>query len=393
MTDGDAGLAERPGGVRPERPGLRPREDRPLLTLLGLGTDEDVVYRSLVDRPGCEPADLAGPLSEDTVRRALEALVERGLASVERAAAEDGGTGAHGPTRYRATSPLLALGPLLQVHRTALDRTEFLVADLAERHRTAQIRDSGVPVEVLSGASAIRRRLIAMQERARREVCSLVPTIETPIAISFEDNLDMVEHESMRRGVLQRSVLERSWLEQAGVGAALDRLVAQGEQIAVVEQVPVKMVLVDRQVALLPLDPERDETEPVALVVHRSGLLTALVALFEQCFAAGRLLRPVADAGSVRDPVSGTGPGGSGSGGGTAEEDRRGAGGPADALDVLDRRILALLYVGLTDAAIARQLGMGHRTVQRRLGSLMRRTGATTRFQLGWEACRAGWLD
>ncbi|MGW2182712.1 hypothetical protein ACWCXX_32455 [Streptomyces sp. NPDC001732] len=53
----------------------------------------------------------------------------------------------------------------------------------------------------------------------------------------------------------------------------------------------------------------------------------------------------------------------------------------------------ALLHVGLTDAAIARQLGLGHRTVQRRLHALTDEVGAVTRFQLGWYAARAEWLD
>ncbi|MER6981101.1 LuxR family transcriptional regulator [Streptomyces carpinensis] len=375
---GEAGTgSEHPAGSRPadDEAGIgRRRSEPPLLTLLGFGADEDLVYRSLVDRPGSEPADLTGRLPENAVRRALDALVERGLASVHHADADTGAA-----QHYRATSPLLALAPLREARRAALHRAEFLATDLAERHRAAQAGASGAPVEVLSGTLAIRRRLIAMQERSEREVCALVPAMETPTAISFEDNLVVVEHDSMRRGVLQRSVVERGWLERPDAAAVIDDAVVQGQQISVVEQVPIKMVMADRRTALLPLDPERDETEPVALVVHRSGLLTALVALFEQCFAGGRLLRPFA---------------GPRSGEGAADESEAGPRRTeAEAVDDLDRRILALLYVGLTDAAVARQLGMGHRTVQRRLGDLMRRTGATTRFQLGWEASRAGWLD
>ncbi|MFG2561011.1 hypothetical protein [Streptomyces sp. NPDC048496] len=49
--------------------------------------------------------------------------------------------------------------------------------------------------------------------------------------------------------------------------------------------------------------------------------------------------------------------------------------------------------MGMTDAAIGRQLGIGHRTVQRRLQSLMVEVGAATRFQLGWHAACSGWLD
>ncbi|MFH8978582.1 helix-turn-helix transcriptional regulator [Streptomyces sp. NPDC017890] len=368
MTDPEAATGHRSGTGRAPVPAPRSRAaDDPLLTLLGLGADEDAVYHLLVDRADSEPADLAGRLDPAQIQLALNALVERGLASVHREQPD-------GRPRYRAASPLLALGPLLEARRTALHRAEFLVTDLAERHRMTQVRGSGAPVEVLSGATAIRRRLIAMQQRARREVCALVPLLTHPAAISAVDNFDVAERDSMARGVLQRSVVVREYLEQGGGDAALLRqLVSRGQQIAVVDEVPIKMVMVDRQVALLPLDPERDETEPTALVVHRSGLLTALVALFERCFAEGTLMRAFDDGGPAGDGA--------------------GRAGQGDGIDALDRRILTLLRVGLTDAAIARQVGVGHRTVQRRLSALMRRTGATTRFQLGWHTARTDWLD
>lgn len=52
-------------------------------------------------------------------------------------------------------------------------------------------------------------------------------------------------------------------------------------------------------------------------------------------------------------------------------------------IDNTDRLILRLLYRGLGDAAIARQLGVSHRTVQRRVGQLMSRLGVTGRVALG----------
>lgn len=262
--------------------------DASLLALLGLDPDEEAVYQLLVDRPDSEPAVLAGPLSDYAVARALDVLVERGLASAHRPEGQ-------GVPRYRATSPALALGPLLESRRSALHRVEYVVADLAERHRLAQVRASGAPVEVLSGAIAIRRRIIAMQRQARQEVCALVPMRRaSSVAISLEDNFEEVERESMRRGVTIRSVVERGWLDGPQTAASLGEMAAQGQRIAVVEKIPIKIIIADRRVALLPLDPERDETEPIALVVHRSGLLTALTALtalFEQCFERGRRLR------------------------------------------------------------------------------------------------------
>ncbi|MEU9567483.1 helix-turn-helix transcriptional regulator [Streptomyces sp. NPDC048161] len=352
MAGADAGREEtgRPGAVVPRDP-----VDESLLTLLGLAPDEDAVYRLLVDRPDSEPDTLSGPSSGRAVMRVLDSLVERGLASAARPDAD-------GTVRYRAASPVLALGPLLESRRSALHRVESLVGDLTERHRAAQTHASGAPVEVLSGPAAIRRRLLTMQRQARREVCTLVPTRHVPAVLSFADNHEEVDAEMIRRGVTVRSVVERAWLERPETAAVLASCVAQGQHISVTDRLPIKLAIVDRRIALLPLDPER-ETEPVALVVHRTGLLTALVSLFEEHFEKGWRLS-----------VSGT------------EEDHEAP------VAAIDRRIVALLHVGLTDAAIARQLGMGHRTVQRRLHALMDDVGAATRFQLGWYAARAGWL-
>jgi DNA-binding NarL/FixJ family response regulator len=47
---------------------------------------------------------------------------------------------------------------------------------------------------------------------------------------------------------------------------------------------------------------------------------------------------------------------------------------------------------GATDEVIARKLGIGLRTVRRRIASLMTELGVDTRFQAGVEAVRRGWL-
>ena len=57
----------------------------------------------------------------------------------------------------------------------------------------------------------------------------------------------------------------------------------------------------------------------------------------------------------------------------------------------LDRQILALLLTGLTDQAVAAQLGISLRTVQRRVRRLEDLAGVRTRMQLGWYAARNGW--
>ena len=58
----------------------------------------------------------------------------------------------------------------------------------------------------------------------------------------------------------------------------------------------------------------------------------------------------------------------------------------------IDRDLLRLLLLGVTDAAAATQLGISLRTVQRRVADLMEIAGVTTRMQLGAEAVRRSWV-
>jgi DNA-binding CsgD family transcriptional regulator len=62
----------------------------------------------------------------------------------------------------------------------------------------------------------------------------------------------------------------------------------------------------------------------------------------------------------------------------------------SDLLEPRDRDILRMLAGGVSDAAIARQLGISSRTVERRVRVLLDRLNATTRFQAGALAARQG---
>lgn len=57
-----------------------------------------------------------------------------------------------------------------------------------------------------------------------------------------------------------------------------------------------------------------------------------------------------------------------------------------------DVKVLELLALGFKDEAIARQLGLGLRTVRRRIAVLMEEHGVETRFQLGLAVSRRGLL-
>ncbi|WP_084724905.1 LuxR C-terminal-related transcriptional regulator [Streptacidiphilus melanogenes] len=67
---------------------------------------------------------------------------------------------------------------------------------------------------------------------------------------------------------------------------------------------------------------------------------------------------------------------------------RQGCGGPTD----LERELLALLAQGLTDATVAKRLNMSLRTERRMVAELMRRLGASGRFEAGVKAARRRWI-
>ncbi|MFK0023738.1 hypothetical protein [Streptomyces sp. NPDC090798] len=64
----------------------------------------------------------------------------------------------------------------------------------------------------------------------------------------------------------------------------------------------------------------------------------------------------------------------------------------ADSHPTTDRRLLSLLVAGVTEKAIASQLGLSRRRVQRHIQQLMTFAGAT-RMQLAWQAARRDWVQ
>ena len=320
------------------------------LSALGLRPTEEAAYRALVARTAATRDELATALgaTPTEIDRALASLHGMGLAT-------------RSEGRHVAASPAIALTPLVTRRRDQLRRAELELATLAERYRTmAADRAAGDLVEVVTGVDVIGRRFGQVQAAATDEVQALATG--KAVAVSRADN--KAEDEGVRRGVRYRVVIARTVLEQEGGAADTARAVSSGEEVRVAQTVPIKLVIADRSVALLPISLE--PSLPVAVIVHRSGLLDALQALFDAVWDRAWPLR-LGVAGSL-DEV------------------------PADdSLTPLDHQVLALLLTGLTDRAIASQLGLSMRTVQRRVQRMMELAGVQTRMQLGWHAAKAAW--
>lgn len=324
-----------------------------VLAALGLSSEEERLYRTLVERPSATAAGLGDILGMpiEEVDTLLAVLLAHGLVSR---------TGSIRNGRYIATSPAIALGPLVRQRRDELRRAELELGALTERYWvSAADRTAADLVEVVTGADLIGRRFEQLQAGAEKEVRALVTT--NVLAVERREN--KAEDEVVRRGVLYQVVIERGILEQQGADEDTMGALRSGEEVRVVERVPIKLLIADRNLAMVPMDVEG--RAPAALIVHRSGLLDALLALFTTVWERARPLRITQDS--------------------LGEQEI------ANPLDDQDRQILTLLLTGLTDASIASQLNLSLRTVQRRVRDLMDLAGVHTRLQLGWHAARSSW--
>ncbi|SCF28507.1 Sugar-specific transcriptional regulator TrmB [Micromonospora purpureochromogenes] len=321
-----------------------------LSDVLGLTPEEADTYHALISVASATPAELAESVGCDArqVVRILGMLEGRGLA-----------VRSLGDTARFVASPPAALRALLVQRQNELKLAELELDSLDEIYRTATLgRGAADVVDVIRGTGAIRERIRQIQLGARTEVMNFA---KAPVFSAG----NMTDGAVIARGVRYRAILERAMLDEGAT--SFDEIVdarAAGEEVRIAETLPLKLFIVDREFAIVPLLGAATAGKAGALLVHESSLLDALIALFESEWE--RATQIVTSAGAVQN--------------GSAIED-------------LDAQILSLSLTGLTDQAIAAQLRTSLRTVQRRVRHLMNVARVQTRMQLGFQAARLGWLD
>ncbi len=318
------------------------------LRLLGVDEAAGRVYLALLEMAPAPLGEVAAATGLDgpELASAYGALVDAGLAGAAEAA--DG---------VVAPVPPAAGLEVLARHRVAeVEESRIAVGGAFEsfrRQRLAAYDDH--LVEVVTG-DAIGPRMRRAWMSAREQIRQFESPPYFPLVGATDDALA-----TLARGVTQRVVYSRESLEHPGhLAEAVEPCVKAGEQARVLPSVPVKLLIIDEAYALVSLSSREADVHNTMLVVQPCGLLSALVALFEQCWHNAL-------------PLHGrtTRPGG---------------------LPPADRRLLWLLAGGASDDVIARELGVSRRTLFRRIQVLMARLGAVNRFQMALQAQRRGWL-
>ncbi|MFI8178902.1 helix-turn-helix domain-containing protein [Actinacidiphila glaucinigra] len=332
-----------------------------MLETVGLTAAEAEVYRLLLDAESASAEEVSGRtgLGPPAVGALLSALEAKGLAyAVEES-----------PGAYAVIPPEVALVPRLQRHAEALEQDRAVVLGLVEAYRrSARSWGAGEAIEVISGAAALRQRLRQLQDGVRHEMLWFCKARH--VAMPAGSNRE--EYDALGRGVLYRVLYEQAYFDDPGAVDNVVRGVRAGEVARAVPRLPLRMAVADRSLALLPLSSAGTPAGPRQLktaLVRESSLLEALIDLFQHYWEVAAPLR-------------------------VTEEGQIGGAGPEDPAAPVaeDRHLLSLMVAGMTDEAIAGQLRVSKRTVQRRVQGLMNLAGVATRMQLGWHAARRNWL-
>lgn len=339
---------------------------------LGLTAAESHGYADLVERGACTPAELAlrWHTTDAEAMDIVAGLARKGLVL------EVAGP----PRRIGPTPPDVALEGLVADREAELRQARLAIRGLTERYRRGPVaQDPAELMETITGVDEVIVRWERLQRSARHEVRGF----DRPPYGKPRNDLEL---ELLGAGVAYRCVYQRTSL--ADRLDHIEDLVAAGEQARVIADLPIKLILIDDRYGLVPLRAVNGPES--AVVIHASPLLEALCWLFEDVWTRAV---PVSDAGAGRVPFVVPPPVGAGVGAGGGAEPGTARRAPADpGPDDEQRRLVRLLALGATDAAIAHQMGWSSRTVYRRLTGIFQQLDASTRFQAGVQATRRGWL-
>lgn len=301
----------------------------------------------------------------------LETLRDRGLIS------RDQGDRA----AYIPVDPRYALNAVTERLSDQVSRIREQIPLLADQFDRTASQEGGAPESwIVSDAATVASWYVRMQHQATHEIMMFdrPPYVSSP--------LEPLEVGIMGTGVRWRGLYTAESFSRSGAWDETLRLSGSGEESRIVPQLPVKLVIVDRSIALVSLSLDGVRTD--ALVTQSPPMIDMLCEMYEQYWARGLPLTSTSSKVEVLSTLSD----GDSAALATAPFPREPSRATARAATAEEQAIIALIGAGLTDEAIAERLGIAVRSLRRRSQKLMAELGASNRFQAGVEAARRGWV-
>ncbi|MFD8085087.1 helix-turn-helix transcriptional regulator [Kitasatospora sp. NPDC059722] len=317
------------------------------LAALGVNAQEEAVYRLLLRSPGIGFAAirLGCGMDQDVAGAAVARLRDLGMVR------EMPGRGTFSGNDPRAVVERLARRRVhgLQSEIRQVVSSRHVVDVLLDDQRQGQ-RGPAFDLQRVEGIDQVVACIDELSFFTREERLTTHPG---PIITAALDSVRSSDLKCLRRGLRMRTILHTSALDRPEVGLLARELAEQGADVRGTAGPLERIVIFDRQTAVVAVDPH-DITRG-ALVIRQPGLLANLLALFERRWSQ-----------SCR-----------------VEEQLPGE---------TERQVLQAMARVDKDEAGARELGMSLRAYRGHVAALMRRLGASNRFQAALVARDRNWI-
>ncbi len=312
--------------------------------LFGLDEQTELVYRTALVHRIADPEMLSSWLRwpVEHVRAAVATLVDRGLC----VSARDGQRMLY-PDEVVEWLGVRMNREAERVRAALADETAAMQSGILGQYGAGRLRPSTTSgVELLTSFEKIGWVMADLSRRSRQmDFLSPLPA-ENEVREAVIVNPELTNRNVRMRGVW----LERQFADQPPSPEV--RKLAAVDGVRTVDAFPMKAIVWDGRVAMLPRDP--GDPTSFALLVVQPGLVAVVVDMIDRHWTRGE---------PWTEPRS---PG----------------------LTIRHRTILELLVRGLTDEGIARRLGIGERTVRRDVAHMSDVLGVSGRVALGAEAVR-----
>jgi HTH-type transcriptional regulator, sugar sensing transcriptional regulator len=180
---------------------------------------------------------------------------------------------------------------ILAQKKSACERLSELYKDLTPLyHNSRSDKDPMDYIQIIKEPFQIRRKVIEVMDSAEREILIFDKPPYAGSRKTLEEQTTR-QAEPLRRGVIIKSIYqipkrngELGWWDNDFEAwySDIKRSAGQGEISRVIEKLPMKMLVIDERVVMLPLeDPVTTATSFTAQVVEHSSLANGLKILFE----------------------------------------------------------------------------------------------------------------
>ncbi|WP_078094724.1 helix-turn-helix domain-containing protein [Streptomyces sp. fd1-xmd] len=328
----------------------------PVLDCLGLTRQAESTYQLMLRNPEWDAPELAAELgtTEEAVEASLAELMELGLIWPSH----------EEPRRRVAIRPSLGLGTLIAEREAALLKEQqelqqartAMLSLMREQEAAQGPRETG-EIEYLRSLDSTRHRIAELSKDVQSEILALIPKAGlSPESLEASQKLDS---EVLARGVSLRTLYLDSVRNHPATQQYAVWLTGLGGEIRTVPTLPMRIIVIDRKTAILPIDLK--DSRAGAVLMRDASVIAALVALFERLWESALPL------------------------GTSGQRDDQG-------LTAQERELLRILASGMTDEAAGKRLGLSLRSVRRIMADLMTRLEARSRFEAGVRAAECGWL-